>query len=608
MMFPPTLLLALVLVWMASPLNGQGLFPSQLDQPDRWLRGTATLPPHPIRSQILFIGGTDTVVSRKGPALAKQHHDFIGFTPDPTRKSMGWLSVNHETLLRDDRLGDGGGMTVFRIGRDARTDSLVVIPQTLSDGRTGRFFNVEFEGIVGETGVNCGGIASVVDGRIWTAEEYLIPNNAALFNTGFGPGLRDTSDCTIRTDLAGDFNGKTIRRYQNFNWMVEIDPREAVALRKQYNWGRQSFEGGVVLPDNQTVLLCEDDTPGLFTKFVADQAGDFTRGKTFVYRQHENGTSGLWIEIDNRRLDNMLRIKELALEAGATMFNRLEWAVYEKNTGRVFISETGRDEAGTKLAVGKSKGGTLAWHHRQRASRMNLTADSPDYVDYYGRILVFDPATDEIKPFLEGGPDLPHEPTAFQYPNNHLSNPDALALLYTQGKTYLVICEDLNGHSMGRVPRYVSNTTCEVYLLDLAKQPTVENLQRIAVMPQGAEATGACTTPDGKTLLLNVQHPDAGNPFPYNNALTIALTGFDRLPANYFPVAPTESGSSWLVYDAAARELRTSTSGDLALYTATGKRVRLLRQTLVLPLNDLPAGSYIVANERGQHQAIEIKP
>lgn len=43
--------------------------------------------------------------------------------------------------------------------------------------------------------------------------------------------------------------------------MTEIDPRQAVAIRKQYNWGRQAFEGGVVMPDNQTVYLSVDATP-----------------------------------------------------------------------------------------------------------------------------------------------------------------------------------------------------------------------------------------------------------------------------------------------------------------------------------------------------------
>lgn len=580
--------------------------PRQLDAPERWLSGAAVLPPPPLRTQVVFIGGHDTVQSLKGPALAKQYHDFVGFTPNRDGADLGWLSVNHETLLRDERLGDGGGMTAFKIRRDPRTDSIIVVPQTLLDGRSGRFFNVEFAGTVGETGVNCGGISSSADGRIWTAEEYLIPDNAALAASSFGPGLRDTSDWTIRTDIVGDFNGRKIRRHQNFNWMVEIDPRRAVAIRKQYNWGRQSFEGGVVLPDNRTVILCEDDTPGLLTRFVADRAGDFTQGTTSVYRQSDDGKTGEWITIDNRKLDSMLDIKRQALQSGATMFNRLEWAVYDAASGLVYFSETGRDEPGPKFAKGREGGGAFALHHTERARRMNVAPDSEDYVDYYGRVLAFDPKTQRVRVLLEGGPDLPHEPTAFAYPDNHLSNPDALAVLKIKDKSYLVVCEDLNGSSMGRVPRYVGNTTCEVYMLDLSLAPTVENLRRVAVMPLGAEATGACSTPDGKTLFLNVQHPDAGNPFPYNNALTLAITGWDRLPADFFAVKPAAGVEPWLKYDAAARELRLDAPADLALYAANGKRLRVARHVLRLELAGLAAGRYIVADGRGRMQAVEI--
>ena len=66
--------------------------------------------------------------------------------------------------------------------------------------------------------------------------------------------------------------------------MVEIDPIEGVAIRKQYNWGRQPFEGGVVDTDNKTVYLGGDNTPGILTKFVAISAGDFTDGVTYFYK------------------------------------------------------------------------------------------------------------------------------------------------------------------------------------------------------------------------------------------------------------------------------------------------------------------------------------
>ncbi len=68
--------------------------------------------------------------------------------------------------------------------------------------------------------MNCGGITSEADGRIWTAEEWFRTSNSSIW--AGGAGVTDTSE---------------------------------------YNWGRQPFEGGVIMPDNQTVYLGADNTP-----------------------------------------------------------------------------------------------------------------------------------------------------------------------------------------------------------------------------------------------------------------------------------------------------------------------------------------------------------
>jgi secreted PhoX family phosphatase len=117
------------------------------------------------------------------------------------------------------------------------------------------------------------------------------------------------------------YNGTKIKKYQNFNWMVEIDPRTAKAVRKQYNWGRQGFEGGAVLPDNKTVILGEDGDAGasLLTKFVADTPGDFTKGKTYIFKQKDNSFQGDWIEVP-QDINTMLDIHTWAKQNNATGF------------------------------------------------------------------------------------------------------------------------------------------------------------------------------------------------------------------------------------------------------------------------------------------------
>jgi secreted PhoX family phosphatase len=250
----------------------------------------------PLKYQILFKGGFDEVETTPtygnpaGKAISKSWNDFIGFTPDESGESLGWISINHEQVVADDNLGDGGGMTVFRVTRDPVTDTLILVEQTLDDGRKGNFFNVDFVNHTGETGMNCGGIVSLADGRIWTAEEWFRFSNDDIAD-------RDKSDFIIGTGTVDGqkapagfpgFNGEQIRKFENYNYMTEIDPKQAVAIRKQYNWGRQPFEGGVVLPDNKTVYLGVDNTPGFFSKFIADTEGDFTKGTTYVYRHDDS--------------------------------------------------------------------------------------------------------------------------------------------------------------------------------------------------------------------------------------------------------------------------------------------------------------------------------
>ncbi len=581
-----------------------------------WYPDTVVMPPSPLQHQIIFVGQTDTVQTTAtygnpaGETLAKQWHDFIGFTPDEDSDDLGWISVNHEMVSRDDNVGDGGGMTVFKVKRDPATDTLVVVEQTLADGRQGKYFNVDFANTVGETGMNCGGIVSPVDGRIWTAEEWFRDGNSDIsFVDGEGRplGVRDTTDFTISTDIPGSFAGKTIKKYQNFNWMVEIDPREAVAIRKQYNWGRQGFEGGVVMPDNQTVYLGEDGTPGLFSKFVADTPGDFRHGTLFVYKHDAEGEDGPWVAMNDESLQEMLNIKDEAMAVGATMFNRIEWVAQYDD--KIYFSETGRDNPGRGFTAGAEKGGVLDnhWLEPVRDRHPNLAEKTDEQVldfvkagyfeDFYGRINVYDPATGLVEVYLEGGPYFENSPEVGAYPDKHLSNPDGLNVMVVNDQPYMVICEDLNGTSNARVPAGITNRTCEAWILNMAiPNPTVDDLTRISVVPVGAEVTGAQPTPDGKTLLLNAQHPSEDNPFPYNNSLTYAITGWDDAIAAISTVGDNLTEIEGLKFwaDHVQRVLKTNEPVDMALYNTSGQRIRVERNVEEVLVDDLQPGVYII--------------
>lgn len=1045
------------------------------------------VPASPIQKQVIFIGGYDTVQTTAtygnpaGEYPAKQWHDFIGFTPDVTPGSpdLGWISVNHEMISADPNIGDGGGMTVFKIRRDENSDSIVVVEQTLSDGRTGKFFNVDFANFVGETGMNCGGITSEFDGRIWTAEEWFQYSNADMYAEG--AGILDTIDFTISNSGIPMADGEVIKKYENFNWMVEIDPREAVAIRKQYNWGRQPFEGGVVMPDNQTVYTGADNTPGIFSKFVADTPGDFTSGTLYAYREDDqhlrlshqlsyenafseisaydpisqriystnssqggilvlsfvdantldsinfidltsygvptsvavhngvlavacpapveqdpgqvvffdasfnmlnavtvgalpdmitftsngdyllvanegepsddytvdpegsvsvinltngvtnatvqtagfgaytqamipgvrifgNGTTNVaqdlepefvavnsddtkayvslqennaiaivdiatatvesifalgykdlsdpanyidasdddnmignfqqwdnvygmyqpdaikivningtdylltanegdsrdysgyseearvedvvldptvfpnaatiqqvdqlgrlkittsqgdidndgdfdelyayggrsfsiwdlsgnlvfdsgnefgkiiaerfqgnyaanrdddkgsepesiavgvsggrtfayigleraagvmvyditdpanafyvhyfnqngvdespeglifidaadsptgkpqlistnepadlngsvsiynvngfdgekWIEIGNGTLDKMLKFSDNAMAAGATMYDRLEWVAYNPADGNIYLTETGRDNPASSWRGEYYMGGTLSAIHEARAAAQGTDALSSNYVDYYGRVLRFDVSSETMSTALEAGPEFHGTPNVSisSYPSVHLSNPDGLTFMTVGNSTYMVICEDLNGTSHGRMPAGISNRSCEMFILDMAtSNPTVDDLVRIVQVPVGAEVTGVRATPDGKTLFFNSQHPSTGNPFPYNNSLTVALTGWDKL--DDVGIEEIADGSSFQVYpNPTSRIVYFSEVMDVALYDSFGKLIRVERNQDHMDIIGLAPGTYYIKNDKGETKKLIVQ-
>ena len=596
--------------------------------------------PSPLTFQVLFVGGSDKVqvnpiydMEAQGEALAKQWHDFIGFTPDPDSEDLGWVSVNHEMIVANDSIGDGGGMTVFKIKRSLTGDRVEIVEQTLADGREGDFFNVDFVETVGNTGMNCGGIVGP-EGRIWTAEEWFRSSNESIEDRDLGQFTiaEGTTENPI-TDATWEgtaYDGEVVEKFENYNWMVEIDPREAKAITKQYNWGRQAFEGGAFL-DNTTVFLSEDATPGLFTKYVTSTPGDFTdlsAGTFYVFKHDEaDATNGNWVEIDISDFDNMLNVRTKALEVGATIFNRLEWSA--EIDGKIYMTETGRSGVGSRWANAIAAGGQLSPHIiptvRERHPEL---VDKPDeevlqfvadgfFRDYYGRVLEYDPATDEVTTYLDGGPYFESSPEMAAYPEKHLSNPDGLSSITinpgeADEKTFMLICEDLNQTSNGSVPAGVSNRTCELYMLDMEiADPTVEDLIRIGIVPAGAEVTGAIGLPDGKTILVNSQHPSENNPFPYNNSLTFAINNWDFAVSAIDEVTALEEdalGRTELsIYpNPVAQTVNFNKIVDVALYDINGKRVRVVRNTKSLDVIDLPKGTYLLKTSTGETRKLVV--
>ncbi len=558
---------------------------------------THAVPAAPVKSKILFRGLVDTVHTPDGKkTLAKDWHDFTGYVPIDGRSDSGYVIVNHEMIVADSLLGDGGGMTVFTAA--LKNDEWSVV-----DHPKGKFRNVDFSE-VGGTLANCGGLQTPW-GTVMTAEEWNQASNVTIHDNG--KGIRDTSDFTIVSHNGQTVN-KTIKRFQNFNWMVEVDPAQAKAVRKNYNMGRFDHEGGYAMPDKKTVYLTDDATPGAFFKFVAEQEGSYEKGQLYAYKQTDDGMGGTWLELP-MDLDSLLVIRDVAISRGATMFTRHEWI--EMVDGKIYITETGRDKSAAHYQTQRKIGGTIAKHLRDRLPTGETVTlytgekkGDSTITDYFGRVLVFDPTTNKMSVHLEGGPGSN---------GKHFTNPDGLVSVELNGKKYLIIQEDVNGLSQGRVPAYAEQAQtafCELYWLDLSiVNPKVDDLKRMMVTPAGAEITGARFTPDGKSMFVNIQHPDENNPAPYNTSYTVVLTGYaDGGASSIFLDGPKfpKSGKLELMVDNMGLFVYFNRKTDIELYNGAGKRISRHKNVNQIDIAMLKPGNYYLKAGRNDVRKLMV--
>ena len=135
------------------------------------------------------------------------------------------------------------------------------------------------------------------------------------------------------------------------------------------------------------------------------------------------------------------------------MFIRHEWI--EEINGKIYICETGEDHFDWTQSI--ASGGTVPNYIRE-----NLAENETEFDDPFGRVLEFDPQTNKMRPYIEGG--------FFSDSISCFSNPDCNTSVTIGNKQYLVLSEDINWYDRGRV-----NATAEgrrdffneLYFLDM---------------------------------------------------------------------------------------------------------------------------------------------
>lgn len=441
--------------------------------------------PEGFNYKVLFYEG-DTVVTNSGiHAPAKGGHDMVIYIPIDSSSEHGYLYVNHEEHKPNALLGDGGGGTVFEVKKE--NDEWKVV---------GDFHAIDFSN-VGQTFRNCGGTLTPNRTILTTEEEFPLSNTE--INSRFG--ITDTAD----------YNGK--KKFLNYGWMIEVNPKTHQAIKKIKKFGRYRHEDAQCMPDGKTIYMTSDNKPAIIFKYVAKEIGDYDNGQLYAYQQSANGESGSWLELPMQE-DSLMNIIDVAVRKNASMFISNEWI--EAVGDKLYITESGTDEFDFNNEI--AMGGKPAKHLNELCR-----TTGNNYRDPFGRILELDLLTNKLCVLLNGGVSKKDSRFCF-------SSPDAMTSVTLHGKKYLVISEDTNGNKNGSASAAVNakgETYNEVYFLDLSIQnPTLEDLKRFMSAPEGSETSGDMFTPDGKTYFLSIQHPSTTNPAPFNKSCMIAITGF----------------------------------------------------------------------------------
>lgn len=321
----------------------------------------------------------------------------------------------------------------------------------------------------------------------------------------------------------------------NFGWVVEIDPCDPKSVpKKRTALGRFGHEGAWVAPatyGKPLVVYMGDDARGEYMyKFVSKKpyspwlgknAGDvlLDEGTLYVARFNADGT-GSWIALTfgkngltpangfASQADILINTRTAADYVLATRMDRPEWADVDARTGYVYLTLTNNTNRGVSANQPVDAPNPRARSQDGHIIRWRETGGKYWETEFVWDIFVFGGPTLETIQSL--GPVSPYnadplyaaqifpgsENQAFLGDEATFNSPDGLWIDYLTGLVWI----QTDGYS--NPARGFGNQQM------LAANPDTGEIKRFLVGPQGCELTGITTTPDGRTMFANIQHPD----------------------------------------------------------------------------------------------------
>jgi len=298
-------------------------------------------------------------------------------------------------------------------------------------------------------------------------------------------------------------------------WVVEIDPFDPDSMpKKRTALGRFAHEGAWTAPVQKgqpVVIYSGDDAQNEYVyKFVSKGKysekvkGDILdEGTLYAARFNEDG-SGDWLALDihdrdfkaaaqakgvafKDQADVLVNTRLAADVAGATPMDRPEWGAVHPQTREVYMTMTNNSTRGTTDPIDAANprgpnpyGHIIRW--REQGNRSWSTRFQWDLF-----VLAGPESDSQILPD-QSGPSLD--------PDNIFASPDGL---WIDQFGVLWIQTDMSGSQQGTGP-FGENQM-------LAANPLTGEIRRFLAGPFNQETTGVVSTPDGKTLFVNMQHP-----------------------------------------------------------------------------------------------------
>ena len=305
---------------------------------------------------------------------------------------------------------------------------------------------------------------------------------------GFG---YDWHKFDARFDLSNTSYANEINR---FGWVVEIDPENPKSVPvKRTALGRVKHEGATFVEgkDGRAVVYMGDDerfdyvykfvSKDGWKKMIAAGKSPLDEGTLYAAKYLDNGT-GEWLELSPKnpllagwKMDYILVNTRLAADAvGATKMDRPEW-IAASPKGELYVTLTNNTQRGTSGKAGVNSANPTAVNSNGHIIRWK---DADKHVGKTFNWEIFVLANN----VADAGGQM------FGSPDGIWVDPDGRVFVQTDGAQ--------PGGNNDQL---------------LVADPVTREFKRLFTGVKGCEVTGVATTPDRKTMFVNLQHPGDGS-------------------------------------------------------------------------------------------------